>query len=98
MARTKQTEKRGWGGKLATFPQGAQMAPGLASAPGLESKALSGQAPRGKAPARQRVDRQTGKMPPTLHITHENATCWMTGANATPQRYYKPSEQQKALK
>ena len=38
------------------------------------------------------------KMPPALRVTKENANARMTGANATPQGYYKPSEKQKKFK
>ena len=38
------------------------------------------------------------RVPPALHITRENANARMTGANATPQGYYKPSEKQKRFK
>ena len=37
-------------------------------------------------------------MPPALRVTKENAKARMTGANATPQGYYKPSEKQKKFK
>ena len=38
------------------------------------------------------------KMPPALRVVKENANAKMTGANATPQGYYKPSEKQKKFK
>ena len=38
------------------------------------------------------------KMPPALRVVKENANARMTGANATPQGYYKPSEKQKKFK
>ena len=63
----------------------------------------------GKQPQRRvlRAVRKTGsrwapanttKVPPALRVTKENANARMTGANATPQGYYKPSEKQKKFK
>ena len=63
----------------------------------------------GKQPRRRvlRAVRKTGsrwapantkKVPPALRVTKENAKARMTGANATPQGYYKPSEKQKKFK
>ena len=64
---------------------------------------------RGKQPRRRvlRAVRKTGsrrapanmkKVPPALRVAKENANTRMTGANATPQGYYKPSEKQKKFK
>ena len=38
------------------------------------------------------------KVSPALRVAKENANTRMTGANATPQGYYKPSEKQKKFK
>ena len=38
------------------------------------------------------------RVPPALRVTRENANARMTGANATPQGYYKPSDKQKGFK
>ena len=38
------------------------------------------------------------QVPPALRVTRENANARMTGANATPQGYYKPSEKQKKFR
>ena len=38
------------------------------------------------------------KIPPALRVMKENTNARMTGANATPQGYYKPSEKQKKFK
>ena len=38
------------------------------------------------------------QVPPALRIARENANARMTRANATPQRYYKPSDKQKGFK
>ena len=38
------------------------------------------------------------RVPPALRIVRENANARMTGANATPQGYYKPSDKQKGFK
>ena len=46
----------------------------------------------------RRAPVNTKKMPPTLRVVKENANTRMTGANATPQGYYKPSEKQKKFK
>ena len=63
-----------------------------------------GKQPRRKVP---RAARKTGsrrapvntkKMSPALRVVKENANARMTGANATPQGYYKPSEKQKRFK
>ena len=62
------------------------------------SSSSGGKAPRGRAQARWRVGWKTGKIPPALHIAHENVACRMTRANATAQGYYRPSEQQKAFR
>ena len=40
----------------------------------------------------------TKKVPPALRVTRENTNARMTGANATSQGYYKPSEKQKKFK
>ena len=64
---------------------------------------------RGKQPRRKvlqavrktgsrRARANTKKMPPALRVAKENANARMTGANATPQGYYKPSEKQKKFK
>ena len=64
---------------------------------------------RGKQPRRRvlRAVRKTGsrrapanpkKVPPALRVVKENVNARMTGANATPQGYYKPSEKQKNFK
>ena len=64
---------------------------------------------RGKQPWRKVLQavRKTGnrqapanmkKMPPALRVAKENANARMTGPNATPQGYYKPSEKQKKFK
>ena len=37
-------------------------------------------------------------MSPALRVAKENANARMTGANATPQGYYKPLEKQKGFK
>ena len=63
----------------------------------------------GKQPRRKalRAVRKTGsrwapantkKVPPALRVAKENANARMTGANATPQGYYKSSEKQKKFK
>ena len=92
MVRTKQTS---WGtcgsGKPAIFPHGGGSVPLGGAAPG-------GKAPHGWVPIRRRVGKRTGKIPPALKITRENAACRMTGANVTPQGYYKPSDKQKQFK
>ena len=46
----------------------------------------------------RRAPANTKKMPPALRVAKENAIARMTGANATPQGYYKPSEKQKKFK
>ena len=38
------------------------------------------------------------RVPPALRVTRENTNTRMTGANATPQGYYKPSDKQKGFK
>ena len=38
------------------------------------------------------------QVPPALRVARENANARMTGANATPQGYYKPSEKQKKFR
>ena len=38
------------------------------------------------------------QVPPALRVMRENANASMTGANATPQGYYKPSDKQKGFK
>ena len=92
MAKTKQTSwDRSSGGKPATFPCGGGPVPPGGAAPG-------GKAPCGWAPSRRRVGKRMGKIQPALKITRENAACRMTGANATPQGYYKPSDKQKQFK
>ena len=64
---------------------------------------------RGKQPRRKvlqavrktgsrRAPANTKKMPPALRVVKENANARMTGANATPQGYYKPSKKQKKFK
>ena len=86
MARTKQTSHVVRGGKNPTiFPRGG-------GNPGS-----GGKAPQG-IQQRRRVRPHTGKIPPALQIVRENAACHTTGANATPQGYYKPSDQQKKFK
>ena len=63
-----------------------------------------GKQPQGRAPKATRTPRRRWApvnmkcVPPTLCITGENANARMTGANATPQGYYKPSDKQKRFK
>ena len=63
----------------------------------------------GKRPRRRatKAARKTGHrwapvnmkwVPPALRVMRENANARMTGANATPQGYYKPSDKQKGFK
>ena len=63
-----------------------------------------GKQPRRKIPQATRKTRSRQapvnmkKMSPALRVAKENANTRMTGANATPQGYYKPSEKQKRFK
>ena len=78
------------------------------STPGVSGSAATADS-RGKQPCRRvlRAARKTRsrraqvnpkKVPSALRVTKENANTRMTGANATPQGYYKPSEKQKNFK
>ena len=63
-----------------------------------------GKQPRGRATkaarktGRRRAPVNMKRVPPALRIARENANARMTGANATPQGYYKPSDKQKGFK
>ena len=100
MVRTKQRVRaRFTGGKPAHFPRGGGPAPGTAGNNGAPTPGnQGGKAPQGHAPIRRRVGCSTGAMPPALCIAYKNAACRMTGANATPQGYYRVSNKQKQFK
>ena len=82
MERTKQTARaRVTRGKPAGFLRGDEPTP-LTSG---DSEALipgdqGGKAPHGQAPTKRQVGQRTGRIPPTLRIARENATCRITGA------------------
>ena len=57
-----------------------------------------GKRPRRHALGPHRARPHTGKIPPALRITRENAAARRTGANATPQGYYRVSNKQKEFK
>ena len=57
-----------------------------------------GKRPRTTAPKRCRVSSCTGHIPSALRICRENAAARMTGPNAMPQDYYRPSDKQKKFK
>ena len=87
----------------ATFPNPDGAAPG-GSAPGASAPSSStpstsaddgGKRPRGHVSGHNRARPHTGKIPPALRITRENATARMTGVNATPEGYYRASNKQK---
>ena len=109
MARTKQTPRRADGqSRLPRARFAAPMddaTPSTSSASGSTATADTG----GKQPRRRviRAARKTGRgwapvnmklVPPALRALRENANARMTGANATPQGYYKPSEKQKKFR
>ena len=50
-----------------------------------------------RTPRHRRAPANPKWIPPALRIARENANTRMTGANATPQGYYKPSDTQKSL-
>ena len=98
MARTKQTARTGARkGKPATFPQGRAPVP-AEGRPALTPGDQGGKAPCSQAPARRRVRKRTGRIPPTLRIARENTACGMIRTNATPQGYYIVSEKHKQFK
>ena len=57
-----------------------------------------GKCPRSTTQRRRRVPARASHIPLALRITRENAAARMTGANAMPQGYYKPSDKQKNFK
>ena len=96
MARMKQTPRCGDGGgrpPRAMFPSSEGAAPGgsapNASSPSSATSSTSaddgGKCPRRCVLGPHRARPHTGRIPPALRITRENATTRMTGANATPQ-------------
>ena len=109
MARTKQMPRCGGGNGRplrATFPNPDGATPG-GSAPGASVPSSStpstladdgGKHPRKCTSGCCSVRPHTGKIPPALRITRENATTRMTGTNATPQGYYQASNKQKEFK
>ena len=109
MARTKQTPRRADGQpRLPRARFAAPMddaTPSTSSATGSTATADTG----GKRLQRRviKAARKTGRrrapvnmkrVPPALRVMRENANARMTGANATPQGYYKPSDKQKGFK
>ena len=111
MARTKQTPRKAGSQGLpqARFATAADDAgPSTSgtppSRPARKIPDHGGKQPRGgttgaaKAPWRRRAPVNTRRIPPALRITRENARAKMTGANATVQGYYKPSDAQKKFK
>ena len=109
MARTKQTPRRA--DEPSRLPRARFAVPVDDATPSTSGVSGSAVTPdnRGKQPRRRvlRAVRKTGsrqapantkKVPPALRVAKENANARMTGANATPQGYYKPSEKQKKFK
>ena len=113
MVRTKQTPKRATesqGMPRARFavptdnaaPSTSGTAPSRPAA--MTTIDDGGKRPWGKATKAARKTRRPQaptnprRVPPALRIARENANIRMTGANATPQGYYKPSEVQKKFK
>ena len=109
MARTKQTPR--WADRQSRLLRARFTAPMDDTTPSTSS--TSGSAATvdtgGKQPRRRviRAARKTGCrratvnmkwVPPALRVARENANARMTGANATAQGYYKPSEKQKKFK
>ena len=109
MARTKQTPR--WADEPSRLPRArfAVSADEVTPSTSGTARPAATLDSRGKQPWRKvlRAVRKTGsrrapantkKMPPALRVAKENANARMTGANATPQGYYKPSEKQKKFK
>ena len=109
MARTKQTPR--WADGQSRLPRARFAAP-MDDAT-LSTSGVSGSAATvdtgGKQPQKRvlRAARKTRsrwapvnmkRVPPALRVARENANARMTGANATPQGYYKPSEKQKKFR
>ena len=109
MARTKQTPRQV--DEQSRLPRARFAAPMDDATP--STSGVSGSAATvdtgGKQPQRRviRAARKTGsrrapvnmkRVPTALRVVRENANARMTGANATPQGYYKPSEKQKNFK
>ena len=109
MPRTKQTPKQVVGQpRLPRARFAAPMddaTPSTSSASGSTATAdTRGKRLRGRATKaarkteRRRAPVNMKRVPPALRIVKENANARMTGANATPQGYYKPSDKQKGFK
>ena len=112
MARTKQTPKRANSSRglpQARFTVDPDSATPSTSGtqPNRPAKKIpdhSGKQPRGgttgaaKTPRRGRAPVNPKRLPPALRIAKENARVKMTGANATQQGYYKPSDAQKKFR
>ena len=90
----------------ATFPGPDGAAPG-GSAPDASTPSSAtpstladdgSKHPRRHVSGPRRARPHTGKIPPALRIARENAAARMTGANATPQGYYRASGKQKEFK
>ena len=109
MARTKQTLRRA--DEQSRLPRARFAAPVDDATP--STSGVSGSAATvdtgGKQLQRRviRAARKTGsrrapvnmkRVSPALRVARENTNARMTGANATPQGYYKPSEKQKKFK
>ena len=109
MARTEQTPK--WVAVQPRMPRARFAAPMDDATPNTSSASGSaatvdtgGKRLQGRA---TKAARKTGcrrapvnmkRVPPALRITRDNTNARMTGANATPQGYYKPSDKQKGFK
>ena len=109
MARTKQTPRQA--DEQSRLPRAIFAAPmddATPSTSGVSGSAATADT-RGKQPRKRvlRAVRKTGsrrapvnmkRVPPALRVVRKNANARMTGANATPQGYYKPSEKQNKFK
>ena len=108
MARTKQTLR--WADEQSRLPRARFAAPiddATPSTSGVSGSAATADT-RGKQLRRRviRAARKTGsrrapvnmkQVPPALRVARENTNARMTGANATPQGYYKPQKNKRIL-